>query len=412
MPRVFFVNRFFFPDQSATSQILSDLAFDLAASGTSVHVITSMQRYEDPGSRLPASEVVNHVQVTRVSTTNFGRAWLPGRAIDYFSFYAAALRALRSRLEKQDTVVAMTDPPLLSVVAMLAAKHRGADLINWLQDIYPEVAAQLGVPFLKGPVGSMLAGLRDRSLHAATANVVLGSVMADRLRSFGCRTDRIHIIHNWSDDENVTSIPASDNPLRRRWGLQDKFVVGYSGNLGRAHEFETVLDASVRLKDNPRIIFVMIGSGQKMQAFARLVSSKGLSSTYRFFPYQERSSLAHSLTAPDVHWISLKPELEGLIVPSKFYGVAAAGRPTIAITSQDGEIARLIREHQCGIVIKPGDGEGLAAAIERLSKDTSALATMGGKARAMLDTGLKRRQAVDRWKNLLAQIGQLPTARA
>jgi colanic acid biosynthesis glycosyl transferase WcaI len=406
MKRIFFLNRYFYPDHSATSQILSDLAFHLAASGRQVHVITSQQRYENPESRLPAKEIVNGVHVSRVSTTQFGRSVLLGRGVDYLSFYASAWRLLRDLVKRDDILVAMTDPPLVSVVAMRAAKRRGVHLVNWLQDIYPEVAVQLGVPVLRGPIARGLSYLRDKSLQAATANVVVGQRMRETISSRGIYSDNVHVIHNWSDDEQISPVSNADNPLRREWGLDDKFVVGYSGNLGRAHEFETVLAAGERLRNDPRIVFVFIGGGHRMDELARIVKTRGLDSTFRCIPYQDRALLKHSLCVPDVHWISLKPAVEGLIVPSKFYGIAAAGRPMIAITARDGEIARLVQQHKCGLIIEPGQADALAAALAQLSTDVQSLAAMGARARTMLDAHFTRRQALDRWRNALDQVEQ------
>jgi colanic acid biosynthesis glycosyl transferase WcaI len=404
MKRLFFLNRYFHPDHSATSQLLSDLAFHLAASGWQVHVITSQQRYDDPGSRLPAKEIVNGINVFRVPTTHFGRAVLLGRGFDYLSFYASAWRALRGLVKRDDILVAMTDPPLVSIVAMQAAKRRGAHLVNWLQDIYPEVAVQLGISALRGPIGSGLSYLRDKTLRTAAANVVVGQRMRETIASLDIATDNIHVVHNWSDDEQIYPVSNADNPLRREWGLDDKFVVGYSGNLGRAHEFDTVLGASERLRHDPRIVFVFIGGGHRMDELAGLVKTRGLDATFRFIPYQDRTLLKHSLCVPDIHWISLKPAVEGMIVPSKFYGIAAAGRPMIAITARDGEIAQLIQEHKCGLVIEPGQAAALAEAIARLSSDAQLLATMGARARAMLDANFTRRQALDRWRDVLDRV--------
>ena len=164
MKRLIFLNRFFFPDHSATSQILSDLAFHLAASGREVHVITSQQLYDDPEAQLPAQEIVEGVHIHRVSSTRFGRSALLGRGIDYLSFYASMWRSVLGLADRGDILVAMTDPPLTSVLAMRAAERRGAQLVNWLQDIFPEVAIQLGVPFLKGPISQGLLHIRDTSL--------------------------------------------------------------------------------------------------------------------------------------------------------------------------------------------------------------------------------------------------------
>ena len=144
-------------------------------------------------------------------------------------------------------------------------------------------------------------------------------------------------------------------------------MVGYSGNLGRAHEFNTLLAASQRLKDHPCIVFACVGGGYGFDELRRKVAQHGLNRIFQFFPYQDRSMLKYSLGAADVHWISLKPQLEELIVPSKFYGVAAAGRPVITISAENGEIAQLIHQHRCGIVVKPGDAETLAQAILSLA---------------------------------------------
>ena len=152
MTRLIFLNRYFYPDHSASSQILSDLAFHLATIGKEVHVVTSRQLYDDHRARLPAEEIVRGVHIHRIPTTRFGRSTLLGRSLDYLSFYASMWRYTRALARQNDILIAKTDPPLISVLAMLAARHRGAHLVNWLQDIYPEVAMQLGVPFFKGRI--------------------------------------------------------------------------------------------------------------------------------------------------------------------------------------------------------------------------------------------------------------------
>jgi glycosyltransferase involved in cell wall biosynthesis len=403
-PRVIFLNRYFFPDHSASSQILSGLAFHLARSGADVHVVTSRQLYDDPQGRLPSEEITDAVHIHRVATTNFGRSGLSGRSLDYASFYVSMARSLRKLARPQDVIVAMTDPPLLSIVAARVARRRGAKLVNWLQDLYPEVAVQLGVSLIQGPLSRLLSMLRDQSLRTAAINVVVGQGMADRLVGRGIPADRIQVIHNWCDDDSVRPIEPSENPLRREWGLEDKFVVGYSGNLGRAHEFATVLEASEHLKADDRIVFVLIGGGHQFEAFARAVKERGLERMYRFMPYQHQNALRYSLGVADVHWISLRPDLEGLIVPSKFYGVAAAGRPIIAIGAKNGELSRLIDRHACGFTVAPGDADAFLRALALLSSDAESRAAMGARARAMLDENFSRRLAFQRWHGILDMV--------
>jgi glycosyltransferase involved in cell wall biosynthesis len=402
--RIIFLNRFFFPDHSATSQILSGLAFHLAAAGNDVHVITSRQRYDNPEAGLPPQEIVDGVQVHRLATTRYGRSALLGRGIDYLSFYASVWRRAHAVASKGDILVAKTDPPLLSALAMQVAKRREARLVNWLQDLYPEVAIELSVPLLAGPLGQALTHVRDKSLKAAAANVVVGQRMAERVQARGIAGERVHVIHNWSADDQIFPIAHRNNVLRREWGLENKFVVGYSGNLGRAHEFETALGASELLRSNPHITFIFIGGGHLTEELARAVKQRGLEQSFRFFPYQDRTQLKYSLCAADVHWISLRPEMEGLIVPSKFYGIAAAGRPVVAITSRDGEIARLVEQYGCGLVISPGDASSLAEGLNLLSADNERVTAMGRSARAMLEAHFTSRKAFEKWGQLIEKI--------
>jgi colanic acid biosynthesis glycosyl transferase WcaI len=406
MRRLIFVNRFFFPDHSATSQILSDLAFHLAGMEREVHIVTSSQIYDAAKASLPDYEIINDVRVHRVSSTKFGRSALLGRSIDYLSFYRSAWHRLVEVAGQGDIIVAKTDPPLVSVVAMAAARRKSAGLINWLQDLYPELAVELGVPFMQGPLAAGLAELRNRSLRSAEATVVVGNLVGQKVQALGIPSKRIHVIPNWCDDSTIQPLAQPENPLRQAWGLQGKFVFGYSGNLGRAHEFDTVLAAAELLRDDPRIVFLMIGGGKRFDELARAVKERALASSFRFMPYQERKMLTCSLGAPDVHWLSLKPELEGLIVPSKFYGIAAAGKPMIVITDKNGELARLVQEHGCGVAIEPGDVGALVGALLRLSSESGTITEMGIRARKMLDAHFTRQKAFERWCSLLDQLEQ------
>jgi colanic acid biosynthesis glycosyl transferase WcaI len=158
------------------------------------------------------------------------------------------------------------------------------------------------------------------------------------------------------------------------------------------------------LQNLPGILFLFIGGGRGFEALRQRVAERRLDTLFRFLPYQERDRLKHSLPAADVHWLSLRPELEGLIVPSKFYGIAAAGRPTIAITAADGEIARLVERYRCGVVIEPGDAARLADTLRHFYASRAELDEMGRRGRRMLEDEFTRRQAFSRWHELLAEL--------
>jgi colanic acid biosynthesis glycosyl transferase WcaI len=377
--------------------MLTDLAIHLARSGRGVVVITSRQRYDDPAAELPPFETMDGVQVHRVATTRFGRASLTGRAVDYLTFYVTAFFALLRRANRRSIVVAMTDPPLISVVAAMACRLRGATLINWVHDLFPEIAEALGVGGKKG--GAAVLRLRDWSLRRARINVALGQAMASRIDARGAS---VTVVPNWADGSAIEPVAPGDNTLRRQWGVAEHFVVGYSGNLGRAHEFGTLTGAMRLLKDDEAVRFVMIGAGAQLACVQQ--HTAGLDNV-RFHPYQPRESLGRSLSVADVHIISLIPELEGLIVPSKFYGVLAAGRPTLFIGSPTGELAGLIARHDCGITVRPADEEGLARAIRELAADRERCERMGRNARALFEREYDRPIAMKRWEETLRGAG-------
>ena len=237
---IVFVNRFFSPDYSATSQLLTDLCTALAQQGQQVTVITSRQMINDPYAQLPACEILHGVQVRRVWSPNFGRMSLSGRSLDYLGFYLSAAWCALRIVQPGDTLVAKTDPPMLSVVMGWVAALRGARLINWLQDLFPEVATALGIQVLTGPLAGILKKVRNQSLKQAEMNVVLGRLMAERLRAEAIPGNQIRVIHNWADGQQLYPLAAKDNPLRRDWDLEQRFVIEYSGNMGRAHEFESL----------------------------------------------------------------------------------------------------------------------------------------------------------------------------
>ena len=399
MPKTIFVNRYFYPDHSATSQLLSDLAFDLASRGQDIHVITGCQLYGDPLASLPAEESIRGVHVHRVRTSRFGRATLWGRMVDYLTFYLGATWRLLRMIRRGDIVVAKTDPPMMSVPAAWAVTLKGGVLVNWVQDLFPEVATSMDVYGVRF-AAPMLKRLRNQSLRLGRSNVVLGEIMAKRLRDEGIPSNRITIIENWADGDAIHPILKQDNPLAQEWGLGGKFVMGYSGNMGHVHEFKTMIDAAEQLRYVDEIAFVFIGDGIARRWLESEVVRRALTNV-QFHPYQAADRLQWSLSVPDVHFVSLRPTLEGLIVPSKFYGIAAAGRPIIHIGDPDGEIARILERERCGWSFCVGEVDALATCILRLARGGREVIDAGLCARRAFDRKYSRLHALDSWRLLL-----------
>jgi colanic acid biosynthesis glycosyl transferase WcaI len=405
--RVLFVNRYYSPDISATSQMLTDLAQALARAGMQVAVICSDQLYESAAARLPARELVRGVSVRRLASTRFGRQRLSGRALDYFTFYVAATRTLLRLACDCDVIVMKTDPPLLSLVGWLVAARRRVVFINWLQDVFPEVASRLALSPLPRPLESLLRALRDRSLAAASTNVVLGARMHQYLIARGIPAARLCIGENWADEGTVSALPASQSALRRRLGLTERFVVAYSGNLGRAHDADTLLNAARRLRDDRGTVFLMVGGGSNMRLLEARARDEGLTQL-RFLPYQPQAALADSLAAGDVHLVTLLPQLEGLIVPSKLYGILAAGRPAVFVGDPDGEVARVLRDGGAGLTVAGADAQGLVTALCALRDDPAERERMGRRARALFEEHYTLRAAAERWERLLTGLAASP----
>lgn len=405
--------------------MLTDLVFALAARGHRITVVTSRLSYDDPATRYPKKEFVAGVEVLRVATTGFGRTGLAGRALDYLTFYLAVAWMLLLKARRGDVIVAKTDPPLLSLAITPVARLRGARAVNWLQDIFPEVAMKLGLApgrIWRAPLAAV-RWWRDRALRKAVLNVAIGERMAGILRSLGISSERIRIIPNWADGALVRPVAPGNNRLRQTWGLEDAFVVGYSGNLGRAHDMSTFVQAIalteavaandvgeaqlavgapplVQAAASARIAWLFVGGGTQL-AKLRLESQRQDFASAHFHPYQPREQLGESLSVPDVHVITLRPELEGLIVPSKYYGIAAAGRPAIFIGDPQGEIGRILTESGTGFIVAEGDGDGLAHAVRSLAEDRSRANEMGQRARALFEARYDVRFSIEAWEEVL-----------
>ena len=386
--RVILLNRFFYPDHSPTSELLSDLAFALAERGFEVSVITSRQLYDAAKADLAKRDTVRGVNVERAWTSKRGRARLMGRGVDYLTYYAAAAWHVLRLAKRGDVIVAKTDPPLLSVVLAPVARLKGAHLVNWLQDVFPEVAEKLNIGGFPGRLlARALTPIRNWSLKSATMNVVVGDGMAAHLEAQGIPRKQITVINNWADASLIQ--PQKESELRKEWLPPGRFVVCYAGNLGRAHDVKTILSAMTLLQDRAvasptdpaaKIIFLFVGGGAKRVQLEREAMRRALTN-FRVRPYQPKERLAETLNVGDVHLVSLDPRLEGLIVPSKFFGIAAAGRPTIFVGSPIGEIARTIAHHGCGYTVSPGDGQALVGRILELSSNRKLCAEMGERAR-------------------------------
>ncbi|MEW6378981.1 MAG: glycosyltransferase family 4 protein [bacterium] len=400
MGKLLIINQFFYPDLAATSQLMTDLVGELRSRKMPVDVVTGNRGYTNPGARYPEEENYCGAHIHRCWSTGFNRGGKSSRLCNYLSFYPGAL-ARCLQVTKPKVVMTMSTPPLIALLGLTVARIKGARFIYWIQDLYPEVAIHLGYLKPEGKMSRLLQKLSTWILQQADQIVVVSEGMNNHLMHAGISSSKVRIIFNWSDDDRIHPLPKTENPFIVQQGLSGKFVVAYSGNMGLAHDFTTILAAMKALsRHQDRLAFLMIGDGARKKPVQHFVQDHGLGNV-RFLPYQPQEKLAEVLGAADLHLVSLNPRLEGLVFPSKIYGVLAAGRPLLFIGDPRGEAARLVREGKCGQSVAAGDTDGLVAIIESYLQHPEIAPREGLCGRQYLEQRFSRRQSLEQFGRLL-----------
>jgi len=391
LPRLIFVNRVYWPSTAATAQLLTDLAENLSARGWPVHIICAGKE----------SGLHQGVMIHRAGSDDQPSSLL-SRARRYDAFRCCAEQQLTTLAGPDDIVVLMTDPPLLGAHLTDIALSRGARVIHWIQDIYPEiVTAHLGrlTALLLWPWRSR----RDVAWQTAHGCVTLSASMA---ATVGCRApaSAVAIIPNWAPRElQLPALPEAIAAYRENWGLADKCIIAYSGNLGRVHEFKTILAAAERLKNQRAIAFLFIGAGARFDELRSAVASRQLQNI-NFLPPVSRENLAVALAAADIQLVTLNPVFANLVYPSKLAGTLAAGRPVLFVGPPQGEITQLLTTEECGRTVQPGDDESLTEIITQWQLDRPHRHQLGLNARAAYTKHFTLTHAVERWVDILHRV--------
>jgi glycosyltransferase involved in cell wall biosynthesis len=353
----------FYPDIVAAGELLFELAERLVTKHkVDVSVITAQPSFTKT-DKLPSNEILSGVKVKRLNILNFNKNTLAGKILNSWSFFIKALFTVLFT-QKSDMLLLPTSPPLLPLVGTITKFLYGQKYIYLMHDIYPEIASKLGYIKENGFVYKIWEFLTRLSLKNADEIIVLSDDMKLKLLDWVKDIDqnKISIIHNWSNENMMKVIPVESNYLLDKYNLRDKFVVEYSGNLGRIHEFGTILNAAKELKDNKNIVFLFIGDGGKKSEIISFIKQNKLSNIV-MLPYQERSELPYSLGMADIHVLSIEEGYEKLAVPSKFYGILASGKPVMFIGNNSCHISKTIENNKCGFNIKIGDYKILADAV-------------------------------------------------
>lgn len=404
--RVLVLNRSYWPDVEATGQLLTELCEELARD-CEVTVIAGQPNHSFEVGPLPARETRNGVRIVRVRNRRYSKSSLWSRGAGLASYLVlSAWAALRQ--PRPDVVVAESDPPVLGLLGALLRRWHRCKFVNYLQDLHPEVGLALG-KLRPGPLAALLRATTGVGLRSADRVVVLGRDMRRRVAARGVADERIAVVPNWSDTAAIRPGPPS-RALRTAWGVGDSFVVMYSGNLGLSQNLDQVLDAAELLAAEP-VSFVLAGEGASKERLQKRAADRGLANV-TFLPYAPKERLGEALGAADLHLVTLQAGLAGYIVPSKLYGILAAGRPYVAAVDADSEVAALTDAHGCGVRVPPDAPAELAAAIRRCAAAPAELALMGRRGRALAEEQFDRRRAADRFRETLLALAPRAVAAA
>ena len=396
-PRILVLNQYYWPGVEATAHLLTELC-EALAEDYDVEVVTGVLHGHE---QEPQASARNGVHIVRVSSTAYERSELTRRAANYFSYLGSALGYVL-RGPAPDVVLCMTDPPIVGDLGVLVGRRFGAPVIVISQDVFPEIATELGR--LRNPaVIGVLRGLVGAYLRRADRIVAIGETMRERLEEKGTPPDRLRVIPNWVDTTAITPQPR-ENGWAEKHGLVSKFVVMHSGNVGHAQDLDSLVRAATFLRDRDDLRIVIAGFGARHAEIIELARRLEVEDLVRFLPYQQRDRLPLSLSSADAHVVGLAKGLAGYVVPSRLYGILSAGRPVIAAADDESETARLVREVRCGIVISPGKPELLARTIREAAEGAHDLSSMGRRGREYVEREADRSVAMARYRALVAEV--------
>ena len=327
--KVLLLNQCFYPDVASTAQHLADLAVELAAGGHEVTVISSDRGYDNPAIRFQRRETWKGVKIIRIPSVSLGKSSKLRRALNFATFlFICALRLLL--LPRFDVVVALTSPPLISVLGSLFVSLKGGRLIFWVMDLNPDEAIAAGWLKQDSFAANALSRLLAYSLRHAERIVVLDRFMKQRIVAKGISEEKIVTIAPWSHSDAVRFDPVGREKFRLENNLDEKFVVMYSGNHSPCHSLDTLLGAAGKLADRDDIAFCFVGGGSEYEKVKTYAGGNKLRNIL-CLPYQPLSQLASSLSAADLHVVVMGDAFTGIVHPCKIYNILEIGSPVLYV---------------------------------------------------------------------------------
>ncbi len=372
--KVLLLNQCFYPDVVATAQQLTHLAVGLTEKGHQVTVIAGDRGYDDPASRFVRRETWQGITILRISSFALGKHSRWRRALNFASFLINCLLRLLV-LPRFDVVVALTSPPLISLLGSIFVQIKGGRFFLWVMDLNPDEAIAAGWLKENSFAGKILKSLLRYSLRQANRVVVLDRFMKERILKHGISDERITVLPPWAHGDAVRFDESGRRAFRERHNLSQNFVVMYSGNHSPCHPLDTLLEAALRLADRSEIAFCFVGGGTeqaKVKTFAAQNNLKRVCS----LPYQPVEELAGSLSAADLHTVVMGDGFSGIVHPCKIYNILSVGVPFLYIGPPESHITDIAEQATNGFAMysaRHGEVDRVAALILKAAEQKKSL---------------------------------------
>lgn len=397
------LSQYFYPEMISTGHILTELIVELSKQGVKTSVICAQPTYYS-NDKVDREITYKNTVIKRTNNTNFDKNSFKGKLFNSLSFFIGALW-LEIKEKSRYPILVVTNPPFLGLAGLILNKIKSRQYMLIIHDLYPDVAINMRFIRCNSLIALVWNKINLKIYQSASSIIVLGRDVQKRIREKLApeQHEKVKFIPNWADPELICPIDQNCNPFIDELGLNGRFLVQYSGNMGITHDMETIIEAAQILRENEDIHFVLIGGGGKLSKIKKMVESYELTNV-SFLPYQPRKFLKHSLCSSHVSLISLEKGAEGLSVPSKLYGIMASGRPIIAIMPENTEVALTLKEFKCGIVTPPKDVLSLVKSIIWMKNNESDRKMMGLRAHKAFLTNFTVQYCAKQYYHLIEQM--------
>jgi len=388
-PTLLVISQVYVPDPASVGQHVADAAAEMARRGWRVRVLTARAGYDDPSIKYPKREVIDGVEVRRLPLSSFGKSSILLRLIAGSIFMAqCVVHGLFTRGITR--ILVSTSPPMCSLAAIMIGLVRRVSIKYWVMDLNPDQMIELGRTSERSLPARVFNWMNRCILRRADDVVALDRFMAERLNRKRPSSEKISILPPWPHEDHLNSIPHDENPFRRKHTLEGKFVIMYSGNHSIASPMTTMLEAALRVQDDPRLMFMFIGGGLGKKEVEETIERHKPANIVSM-PYQPLSEIRYSLSAADVHLVSMGEAMVGVIHPCKIYGAMAVARPVLLLGPDPCHASEIIHEYDIGWTVRHGDVDGAVETVRQIvDTDAAELEEKGRRAQQAIHNALSK----------------------